>query len=153
MNPLEPSYQLPGATEFHEFDMFGEMGCSMAKSNYQSRLEVQKEKLKSKLNAPVQNQNINPNVPALAVAVPVKSGSQKELVHTPTKTDSKKPPSMFSRISQKLSGGKDKPPSAAAGSEKSRPVTAAISNGSRKQNSFVMRSRLGSGSQHKMSTA
>jgi hypothetical protein len=50
-NPLAPSYQIPGATEVADFDPFGEKGCSMSKTNYQSRLELQKLQLREKLNA------------------------------------------------------------------------------------------------------
>lgn len=34
VNPLEPEYQIPGATELSSNDPFGEIGCSMSRTNY-----------------------------------------------------------------------------------------------------------------------
>lgn len=116
----------------------------MAKTNYQTKLNEQKEKLKLKLNAPTNSnsQNVNPNV-AVRATLPikklVKSGSEKNIPLTPeSQKRSIKAPSLLSKLSSKFGGSKKdltRPPTgtgaaAAAPSEKSnvsKPIHSALS--------------------------
>lgn len=97
-----PDYQLLGHTEGPDDDMFGNKSCSMAKTNYASRLEVQKKTLKDKLNGPVAaaHENVNPNLPAVAIR---KYGSETSFKKAPMSAKSGgsgiKPPSILSHLS------------------------------------------------------
>ena len=45
---LDPVYQLPGATENHDNDPYGEIGCSMSKTNMAKKMnESTKNKVKN----------------------------------------------------------------------------------------------------------